>query len=213
LTKQSVKDFFDSYAEDFDSIYEGHRSLTRKLTDSFLRKSIRGRFSKTIRECSPVEGKTILDIGCGSGQYSTSLAAAGAEYVLGVDFSRKMIELAQKRAEQLNVQDRCKFIAADFMEHNFSESFDYSIAVGFMEYVSEPISPLMKIVKLTKNKALFSFPDSRGILAWQRRFRYRWKCPLFMYSRREIVDLFRKISCKDIAIEKISRDYYVTVTL
>jgi len=213
MARQRVKDFFDLYAEDFDSIYEGQRSLTGKLIDRFLRKSIKGRFLQTMQECSPVEGKTILDIGCGSGQYSTSLAVAGAKYVLGIDFSQKMIELAEERAERLNVQDGCRFVAANFMDYDFSKTFDYSIVMGFMEYVSEPNQAVVKIVKLTKNKALFSFPDSRGILAWQRRFRYRWKCPLFMYSRREIVDLLREISCRDIAIEKMSRDYFVTVTL
>jgi len=213
MARQSVKEFFNSYAVDFDNIYEGRQSLLEKISSRFLRKSIKRRFLKTIQECSPVEGKTILDIGCGSGQYATSLAVAGAKYVLGIDFSRKMIELAQKRTEQLNVQDRCRFVAADFMDYDFSKSFDYSIAIGFMEYVSEPNQAVVKIVKLTKNKALFSFPDSRGILAWQRRFRYRWKCPLFMYSRREIVNLFGEISCRDIAIEKINRDYYVTVTM
>ncbi len=213
MARQSVKDFFDSYSEDFDSIYEGRRSLAKKLTDRFLRKSIRGRYLKTVKECSPLEGKTILDIGCGSGQYSTSLAAAGAKYVLGIDFSRNMIELAQEKAEKLNVRDRCRFVTADFNGYDFSNYYDYSIAIGFMEYVSEPVQTITKIVKLTKNKALFSFPDSRGILAWQRRFRYRWKCPLFMYSRREIVDLFGRVSCKDVAIEKVNRDYFVTVTI
>ena len=213
MARQSVKDFFDLYAEDFDSIYEGQRSLTRKLIDRFLRKSIKDRFLKTMQGCSPVEGKTILDIGCGSGRYSTSLVAAGAEYVLGIDFSRKMIELAEERAEQLNMQDRCRFIAADFMDYDFTKCFDYSIAIGFMEYVSEPNQAVAKVVKLTKNKALLSFPDSRGILAWQRRFRYKWKCPLFMYNHRDIVDLFEKSSFKDLTIEKISRDYFVTVTM
>lgn len=213
MARQSVKEFFNSYAVDFDNIYEGRQTFPEKITSRFFRKSIKRRFSKTIQECSPVEGKTILDIGCGSGQYTTALALAGAKNVLGIDFSQKMIELAEERAERLNVQDRCEFVIEDFLNYEFSNSFDFSIATGFMEYVSEPIQTVSKIVKLTNHKAIFSFPDSRGILAWQRRFRYRWKCPLFMYNRRNIVDLFENFSFKDIAIEKINRDYFVTVTM
>lgn len=213
MARQSVKEYFDSYALGFDNIYEGRQTLPEKITNRFLRKSITRRFLKTIQECSPVEGKTVLDIGCGSGRYSTSLAVAGAEQVLGIDFSRKMIELAQARAEQLNVQDRCVFVVEDFLNYEFSNSFDYSIATGFMEYVSEPIRTVSKIVKLTNRKAIFSFPDSKGILAWQRRFRYKWKCPLFMYNRRDIFDLFAKSSFNDLTIEKISRDYFVIVTM
>lgn len=213
MARQSVKKFFNSYAVDFDNIYEGRQTLPEKITSRFFRKSIKKRFLKTIQECSPVEGKTILDIGCGSGQYTTALARAGAKNVLGIDFSQKMIELAEERAERLNVQDRCEFVIEDFLNYEFSNSFDYSIATGFMEYVSEPIQTVSKIVKLTNHKAIFSFPDSRGILAWQRRFRYRWKCPLFMYNRRDIVGLFENFSFKNIAIEKINRDYFVTVTM
>jgi len=43
----------------------------------------------------PVEGKSVLDIGCAAGHLSAKLAAAGAE-VLGVDASEAMISLARK---------------------------------------------------------------------------------------------------------------------
>jgi cyclopropane fatty-acyl-phospholipid synthase-like methyltransferase len=54
-----------------------------------------------------VEGKRVLDLGCGPGLYSSRLAAAGAS-VVGVDFSRNSIEYARAEAEKqaLNVDYR-----------------------------------------------------------------------------------------------------------
>ena len=48
-------------------------------------------------------------------------------------------------------------------------------------------------------------------LAFQRKVRYRNRCPLFMYNRNQLVELFNKISVKDYSIEEISRDYFVSV--
>ena len=39
-----------------------------------------------------VIGKTILDLGCGSGGHDRKLIELGAKYVLGIDLSNKMIE-------------------------------------------------------------------------------------------------------------------------
>ncbi|UCH36162.1 MAG: class I SAM-dependent methyltransferase [Armatimonadota bacterium] len=44
----------------------------------------------------PVQGKRILDAGCGEGYLSRMLASAGAR-VVGVDYSGKMIEIARSR--------------------------------------------------------------------------------------------------------------------
>ncbi|MCK5074131.1 MAG: methyltransferase domain-containing protein [Bacteriovoracaceae bacterium] len=47
-----------------------------------------------------VEGKTILDAGCGTGYLSILLAKAGA-YVTGIDISPKMISVAKESASKL----------------------------------------------------------------------------------------------------------------
>ncbi len=47
----------------------------------------------------PVEGKRILDAGCGEGYLSRILAKAGAS-VVAVDYSRKMLEIARDRTQK-----------------------------------------------------------------------------------------------------------------
>lgn len=43
-----------------------------------------------------VDGKRVLDIGCGMGQHAKQYSDMGAESVLGIDISEKMLEYAKE---------------------------------------------------------------------------------------------------------------------
>ena len=55
------------------------------------------------RFLGPVDGLSVLDAGCGTGYLSRKLAAAGAR-VIAVDYSRGMVDLARRRAPELDVR-------------------------------------------------------------------------------------------------------------
>ncbi len=208
-----AKDFFDSYAESFHLIYGNKSSFFGKLGDRLFRRSMYLRYVQTLEGCDPVQGKTVVDIGCGPGVYAIALAKRGAAHVCGVDFSKAMISLAKQKVKNKEDGRRCKFIFADFMTYPFADKFDYAVAMGFMDYVQDAKKVVERILSLTREKAFFSFPDSSGLLAWQRKMRYSKKCPLFMYSEKELHALFRDIVCKEYQIKKISRDFFVTVNI
>ena len=171
---------------------------------------MRLRFDLSIQGCQPVKGKRVLDIGCGPGHYSVRLAEEGAAEVLGLDFARGMIDIAQENARRNGVTGRCHFMQADFLSYPFGEKFDYSIAMGFMDYVADPSEVIDKVLATTKLKAFFSFPTDSGILAWQRKQRYKNRCQLFLYSRKKLNELFATPKCGRFATETISRDFFVT---
>ena len=54
----------------------------------------------------PLEGKTVLDIGCGMGQHAKQYSVMGAESVLGIDISAKMLEYAREHNSADNVTYR-----------------------------------------------------------------------------------------------------------
>lgn len=59
----------------------------------------------TMRELiGDVRGKSILDIGCGQGDLSMTLAAEGASSVLGLEISRNMIDRAKRANRSRNVR-------------------------------------------------------------------------------------------------------------
>jgi len=210
---KEVAHFFDTYAVSFNAIYGQKNNPLINLANNILRKSMKLRFIKTIGGCNPVQGKKIIDIGCGTGLYAVALAKKGAKYIYGIDFAPKMIELAKRNSKDSNVDAICKFEQADFLNNTIIDTFDYSIIMGFMDYVPEPKVVIRKVISLTKSKAFFSFPASGGILAWQRRMRYLNRCDLFFYNKEQIMNIFKDFNFKKMTIEKIHRDFFVTVYL
>lgn len=209
MNKSRTESFFDNYAEGFDALYEHSRPRALRLLDRVLRRSMRLRFERTLAECQPIENRTVLDIGCGPGQYALALAQRGAAHVTGIDFSERMIELAKQKAESHRLADRCVFIKAALEDFSPEQPFDYCVATGFMDYVSDAATTVTTMLSLTRVKAIISFPVASGLLAWQRRIRYRRKCDLFMYNKVQLDELFTSFEDFDCTIEKLHRDYIV----
>ena len=135
-------------------------------------------------------GPRILDVGCGSGRYTVALAERGAE-VLGIDFASNMLALAHDLAEKRGVAARCCFVPADFLEYDFNKTFNISLAIGFFDYVSDPLLFLEKLRRLTEEKVIVTFPRPGGWRAAQRRLRYRLKgCPIYFHSQESMATHF-----------------------
>jgi 2-polyprenyl-3-methyl-5-hydroxy-6-metoxy-1,4-benzoquinol methylase len=204
--------FFDQYASDFSAIYGNDNTPVNAVVNRLFRKSMVLRYERTLAGCDPIAGKTVIDIGCGPGHYGVALAQRGAARVLGVDFAQGMIDIAKKRAERAGVADRCTFTLGDFLEVTGDEQFDYAIVMGFMDYIEDPLALMKKVLKVCRGKAFFSFPADGGLLAWQRRMRYKSRCALYLYSEPQIRSLVSSLGVKA-SVEPISRDYFVTLTV
>ena len=212
MARMSVSEFFDGYSRDFNTIHGSENTPFNRLIDRVFRKSMWLRYTKSLEGCEPIEGRSVLDVGCGPGHYSVALALKGATRVFGIDFAHGMIELAQKNAEQAGMERRCEFVTVDFMTYPFEEVFDYSIVTGFMDYVRDARPVVERVLSLTRFKAFFSFPVAGGLLSWQRRLRYRSRCDLFLYNRDQVERLFRDLRCTQAKVERISRDFLVSVS-
>ena len=171
------------------------------------------RYQLTLERCDPIAGRSVLDVGCGPGHYSIALAKRGAGKVLGVDFADGMLEVARNGATEAGVQDVCKFEKNDFLDSTFDEKFDYVIVMGFMDYIANPRGLIDKTLSVTGDRAFFSFPVRDGLLGWQRKIRYRSRCELYLYTEKQVRDLFANSYGKKTSIERIGRDLFVTVDM
>ena len=206
-------EFFDSYAHDFSAIYGTSNSLTNRIINGLFRRSMMIRYRKTLAGCDPVGGKSVIDIGCGPGHYGIALAKKGVKYVLGLDFAPAMIDLARGNARAAGVDGICEFVHDDFLSRSFESKFDYSVLMGFMDYVADPAGVIRKALSLTASRAFFSFPAAGGFLAWQRKLRYRRRCDLYLYTEEGLRDLLGGAGAADISIERIERDFFVTAIM
>ena len=172
---------------------------------------MRLRFEKSLEYCQPVEGCTVLDIGCGPGHYCVAFARRGAKKVTGIDFSKDMIEIAKRRVFSFGLSEKCELIIQDFFEYNPLNKFDFTIVMGVMDYIKHAEVFITRVAELTQKRSCFSFPCDRGFLALQRKIRYLKRCPLYMYKYNQLDNLFRKLFDNKYRIEKIDRDFFVTV--
>jgi SAM-dependent methyltransferase len=213
---KDVESFFHGYAADFDSIY-GHtkkRSSWDRFLDHFFRKSMRLRYDLVLKYASNPEIRTILDIGCGGGVYCEALLQKGKS-VTGLDIAEGMLELAKQKTKPFFEKGQVRYIHSGYIEHSFTEQFDAAILVGFFDYIKNPADVIAKLGKDITKEVLMSFPKSGGILAWQRKIRYRMRnCPLYYYSKSDLVRLFDAAGWGDkIEILDIERDFFVRARL
>jgi 2-polyprenyl-3-methyl-5-hydroxy-6-metoxy-1,4-benzoquinol methylase len=82
----------------------------------------------------PVDGRRMLDLGCGAGQLAHHLATAGAAEVVGVDVSERMLALA--RAEWAH--PRVTYVRASIEDATFpSDRFDLIVSSLALHYVED----------------------------------------------------------------------------
>lgn len=209
---QSNKTFWDNYASDFNAIYGTKNSWINRIINNMFRLSMKMRFEKTILAI-PEEKVSVLDIGCGPGHYCFSLAQNGNRDILGIDFSEKMIQLATDHAKELGIEAKLKFLVMNFLEFEPDRKFDYSIMMGFIEYFERPEFIINKALAVTNRGILISFPVAGGLLAFQRKLRYKSRCFLRLYSYEDIKRLLESLNIHSYTIEQIKRDFFVTIKL
>ncbi len=120
---------------------------------SFIEENVKWILTKT----ESIKGCSILDLGCGPGLYANKIAAHGTN-VTGIDFSKRSIEYAQNKAEELNlsIDYRCM----NYLDIDFENEFDIVLLIYYDFAVLSPdnqITLLKKISKALKNDGLFIF--------------------------------------------------------
>lgn len=99
------------------------------------------------------EPRQVLDIGCGAGLLTNSLALAG-HHVTGVDLSVSSLEVARQRDTTQSV----RYLQANAMELGDSpESFDVVCAMDFLEHVEQPQAIVALASRLLRPNGLFFF--------------------------------------------------------
>ena len=109
--------FWDKEAYDFDAIYSGQKSKISKWLDSLFRWDMYERFNFTMENAQPIEGRTFLDQGCGTGRYSIELARRKALKVVGLDILSKMIEMSKQRHIKEKLLGQVSFIQSDLFHY------------------------------------------------------------------------------------------------
>ncbi len=213
-TTESVKAYFEKTASKFDAFYTTRRGKIFHAINKLLRSDIYDRFELTFQECRDIEGCSVLDVGCGSGRYAIEFARRGARRVVGIDFAQSMIDLAVCLSRDAGFESKCTFICDDFLRVDFRGRFDYSLAMGFFDYVEQPGPFLHKMKLVTTRKILASFPKDTFPRSTQRKIRYKLKgCPVYFYKREDVERLLSSAGMTSFKIVELQGDYFVAISM
>ena len=189
---QQIAEYWNNIANEFDAIYTGNKNPLARVLDHWLRRDIYQRFEWVMRQAGDVRGMKICDIGCGSGRFVTSLAKRGAQ-VTGVDFAPEMLKLGAQLAGKEGVADRCKFVLSDVLDWRTDEQFDLVIAIGFWDYVADPLPRLQVIRELTKTTFLSAWPRAATLRAAIRKVRLKADgCPVYFFHLAQVEDYLQR---------------------
>ena len=110
-----------------------------------------------IKSSVSLKGKKVLDVGCGGGILSESLASVGAD-VTGIDQGDKVIQIAKLHAKESGVKIKYKHINIEDFYKNTDERFDVITCLEMLEHVPDPNSIINTCSKLLKpgGKIFFS---------------------------------------------------------
>ncbi len=102
----------------------------------------------------PLQGKKVLDLGCGYGWHCKFAADHGASTVLGIDISKKMIE----KAKQQNTSEQIIYKICGIEEYEYPENeWDVVVSNLSLHYIEDLNRVFQNVNKTLKGNGVFLF--------------------------------------------------------
>lgn len=108
-----------------------------------------------------LKGKRVLDLGCGFGEHCKLFVDYGAEKVIGIDISSRMLEVAR----QENCDPKIVYINMP-MENiaQINESFDVVVSSLALQYVEDFVGVVKNIYTLLDTDGIFIFSQEHPLV-------------------------------------------------
>jgi 2-polyprenyl-6-hydroxyphenyl methylase/3-demethylubiquinone-9 3-methyltransferase len=109
-----------------------------------------------IQDYADLEGKRIIDVGCGGGILTEGLAKYGAD-ALGIDLSEDLIDIAELHGLESGINANYKKISAEAMAEQEPSGFDHVTCMEMLEHVPDPASIISACATLVKPGGMVFF--------------------------------------------------------
>lgn len=96
-----------------------------------------------------LDGKTVVDVGCGGGILSEAMAGRGAT-VLGIDLGDKPLGVARLHKLESGTSANYRLIAAEALAAEAPSTFDVVTCMEMLEHVPDPASTIAACAALVK---------------------------------------------------------------
>ncbi len=122
-----------------------YEKLYAKGADDHYTKSkykIRQEMYESILDEIDWKGKTVLDVGSGTGEFTYMLSNTGAKEVTGIDYAESAVEEAQKRHNHPSLKYENKNL------FDAEGKYDVIVSLGTLEHMDDPLEGLSKMKSL-----------------------------------------------------------------
>ncbi len=143
--------------------------LTSTAKVSRIRETVRAgrdRMRSTLLDWLPadLEGKRVLDAGCGTGALSVEAALRGAE-VVAIDLSPTLVKLAAERLPTALGKGSIEFRVGDMLDVGLGE-FDHVVGMDSLIHyrASDMVNAVQALAARTRQSVLFTFAPSNPLL-------------------------------------------------
>ena len=120
---------------------------------------------------TPEKGMTILDAGCGTGNFSIKLAQRGA-WVTGIDLSTEMMAVAQEKARRRDLD--IKFLEMNIYKLDFPDNyFDGVFSMAVFETLDKSQQAFQELMRVLKPGKFLMIGTIRKDAAWGKSYEKR----------------------------------------
>ncbi len=126
-----------------------------------------------IRQYAPIG--SALDICCGTGAAMEYLRPLCLDRVVGIDFSRGMLDVARERTKGAEGDAALEFVRGDVLNMPFDAEFDLAVCFGALGHILPKDEPqfVEQIARVLKPGGRFVFATSVKPPVWSKNF---WLC-------------------------------------
>lgn len=158
MSEQHTKANVNKFSE--DAISSGSYAYTTERLSSTLANQ---RISRALKELYSLQGKRILDMGCGDGTYTLELARANAADVLGMDPAEGAVKTARRKAEEAGVAN-VRFMSGNLYDIDIQERFDCTVLRGVLHHLPDAGLAIRKLAPLSDHMLIVEANGTNPIL-------------------------------------------------
>lgn len=138
--KEVVKEIFNDIAPKYDLL---NHFLSLNIDKIWRRKAM--------RQIGQVEKGELLDVACGTGDFSIAAYKAGVRRVTGIDISANMVEIGKKKVEKMGLSSCIDLRTGDCERIEFADGHFDVVTVAFgvrnFEYLEVGLKEMQRVLK------------------------------------------------------------------